>query len=117
MAAAPWKVRSLSPRSDLAAAWYVSGAGGLDLHGHVGEHELDALEVGDRLAELLALLDVALGVVEGALRDAEGLGRDRDAGVVQGLHRRGEAGALLADHAVGRDANVVEVDLARRASP
>ncbi len=90
------------------------GAGGLDLHGHVGEHELDALEVGDRLAELLAFLDVALGVVEGALGDAEGLGRDGDAGVVQGLHRGGEAGALGADHAVGGDADVVEVDLAGR---
>ncbi|MGX1483809.1 hypothetical protein RKD45_002885 [Streptomyces griseus] len=34
--------------------------------------------------------------------------------MVQGLHRGGEAGALLADHAVGGDADVVEVDLARR---
>ena len=35
-------------------------ARGLELHRHVGEHELDALEVGDVLAELLALLDVAV---------------------------------------------------------
>jgi hypothetical protein len=31
----------------------------LQLHGRVGDHELQALEVGDRPAELLALPDVA----------------------------------------------------------
>ena len=56
---------------------------GLELHGHVGEHELDALEVGDPLAELLALLDVRDGLVERALRDADGLGADGDPGVVE----------------------------------
>src|SRR6266536_1298021 len=47
--------------------------GRLDLHGHVGEHELDALEIGDRVVELVAFLDVATGEVEGPLGDADGL--------------------------------------------
>ena len=78
----------MKPRFGLAAL----GAGGggvdhqprgLDLHRHVGEHELHALEVGDRLAELLALLDVGDRRVERALRDADGLRADRRAGVVE----------------------------------
>ena len=92
-------------------------AGGLDLHAHVGEQELQALEVRDRLAELLALLGVAERVVERALGDADRLRGDGDAGVVEGLHRGLEAGALGADHPVGGDPHVVEVDLAGRASP
>src|SRR4051794_24431687 len=48
----------------------------LRLHGHVGEHELQALKVGDRSPELLAGLDVAGRVVDSALGDADGLGAD-----------------------------------------
>ena len=66
--------------------------------------------------ELLALLGVAEGEVEGALGDADGLRGDRDPGVVEGLHRGLEAGALVADHPVGGDPDVVEVDLAGRAA-
>ena len=87
-------------------------AGGLDLHAHVGEQELQSLEVGDRLAELLPLLGVGQRVVDRALRDADGLGGDGDPGVVEGAHRGLEAGALLADHPVGGDPDLVEVDLA-----
>ena len=117
MAAAPKKVRSASPRSDSAGGDVGQLAGRLELHGHVGEHELQALELGDRLAELLALLDVAERVVQRALGDADGLRGDGDAGVVQGPHRDLEAGALRADHPVAGDADVVEVELAGRASP
>ena len=46
------------------------------------------------LAELLALLDVARGVVERALGDADRLRADREPGVVQGAQRGREAGAL-----------------------
>src|SRR5207302_815354 len=45
---------------------------GVHLHGHVREHELDALERGDRLAELLPLLRVPRGRVERRLADADG---------------------------------------------
>ena len=54
--------------------------GGLDLHLHVGEHELHALEVGDALPELPAVLDVGDRGVERALGDADGLRADRRAG-------------------------------------
>ena len=85
-------------------------AGGLDLHRHVGEHELHALELGDRLAELLALPRVADGVVKRPLGDAERLRGDRDPGVVEGGDGGLEPGSLRADHAVGRDAGVLEDD-------
>ena len=92
-------------------------AGGLDLHAHVGEQELQTLEVADRLPELLALLGVAECVVERALGDADGLSGDRDPGVVERAHRGLEAGALVADHPIGRQADVVEVHLAGRGCP
>jgi len=50
--------------------------GGVDLHRHVGEHELEALEVGDRVPELLALLHVLHRQVERALREPERLRTD-----------------------------------------
>jgi hypothetical protein len=70
-------------------------AGCLDLHGHVGEHELNTLEFGHRVAELLALLHIADGVVERALGDAECLGGDGDPGVVE-ASTSAAAGAILA---------------------
>ena len=112
MAAAPKNVRSESPRSEPAGCGVGELPGRLHLHAHVGDHELQALEVADGMAELLALLHVVQRVVECALRDAHGLRGDRDAGVVQRLHRDAEALADLADDAVAGDADVVEVDLA-----
>ena len=91
-------------------------ASGLELHAHVGEHELQALELADGLAELLALLDVAQRVVQRALRDADRLGADGDAGVVEGAQRDLQALALGAHEPVGRDARVGEVQLAGRAA-
>ena len=69
------------------------------------------------LPNCCALLGVAQRVVERALGDADRLRGDRDPGVVEGPHRGLEAGALGADHPVGGDPHVVEVDLAGRASP
>jgi hypothetical protein len=48
-----------------------------DAHRHVGEHELHALEIGDRLLELLALLRIGDRRVERALREADALRADR----------------------------------------
>jgi hypothetical protein len=48
----------------------------LHLHGHVGEHELDPLEVHDPLAELPSLAPVGERQVQRSLRDTDGLGRD-----------------------------------------
>ena len=49
-------------------------AGGVDLGGHVGEHERDRLVHDDRLAERLALLGVVEGVLVGGAGDADGHG-------------------------------------------
>jgi hypothetical protein len=46
-------------------------ARGLQLRLHVGQRELRRLEVGDRLAELLAILGVGDRLVEAALRASE----------------------------------------------
>src|SRR5882762_3461364 len=51
-------------------------AGGLDLSGHVREHEGDRLVLDQRLAELLALLRVLEGELEGGPRDAQRLRPD-----------------------------------------
>ena len=87
-------------------------AGGLELHRHVGEHELHALEVGDRLAELAPLPDVRERLVERPLGDADGLGADGDAGVVERREGDLQPGADLADDAVAGDAGAVEDELA-----
>ena len=92
-AAADAKVRrGPSPRSwptSDRAAWQVEAGPGLpsSFMAHVGQHELHALELADRLAELLGLFHVPHGVVQRALGDAEGLGGDRDPRVVQGGQR------------------------------
>src|SRR5690606_27975461 len=82
----------------------------------VGEHELQALEVGDPLAEGLALLDVAEGEVERTLRDADRLGTDRDAGVVEGAQGVLETLTRVADQVLAGDADVVEEELPGRRS-
>jgi hypothetical protein len=58
-------------------------ARGVDLRGHVGEHELDGLEVGDRLAERLALLRVIARRFVRAAGDADGQRADGDAAAVE----------------------------------
>src|SRR5215470_10717972 len=69
----------------------------VDLHGHVGEFELDSLEVEDRLAELFALLRVFQGRFVRALRYAERQRGYRDAPAVQNLHGVDEAAPGLAN--------------------
>ena len=88
-------------------------AGRVDGGRHVGEHELQALEVGDLAAELLALLHVAGREVERALRDTERLRADERPGTVERAHRVREPLALLADQVLGRHHALVEHDLAR----
>src|SRR5439155_12320403 len=46
-------------------------AGGVNLGRHVREHPLDRLEIGDRLAERLALLGVRQGVLKARARDPD----------------------------------------------
>ena len=50
-----------------SGAFIDEGARSLDLHRHIGQHELDPLEFGDQLLELLAFLRVADAGIERAL--------------------------------------------------
>src|SRR5882672_8288574 len=89
-------------------------AGGLDLSGDVGKHELNALEARDRRPELMALLDVIERVLERTLCDPERLGADARPRAVE--HRQGdlEACALFAKPVRGRDLDVLEDQLGGR---
>ncbi len=88
----------------------LAGGGGADFH--VGELELDRLELVDRLAELAALAGVGDGVVGGALGDSDGLGGGAEARALERAERDAQAAADLADHVGLRYANVLEDRLA-----
>src|SRR5580765_1233910 len=79
---------------------------------HVGEHPRDQLVLRDRLAHRLAALGVLERVAGRALCEAEALRADARPGAVEDAHRDPEALAFLAEQVVGRDAAVVEEDLA-----
>ena len=85
---------------------------GVDLDLAVGEHRLDQLEVGDRLAEGLALVGVAQRRIERAPGVTGRRRADRDAPVVEALHRKDEALAgLAAEQCITRHAHIVEHDV------
>src|SRR3954453_7393664 len=90
----------------------LAGGGGPRLH--VGELELDALEVVDRRAERDALLRVLVGVVGRALRDPDRLRRGAQPRPLEHGQRHRVALALGADHVRGRHAHVLEDRRARR---
>ena len=75
---------------------------------HVGQLELDPLELVDRLAELAALARVADGVVGRALRDSDGLRGGAQARALERAQRDRQALADLADHVLLGHAHVVE---------
>ena len=102
-AAAEITVRSGVAALGLRRGGVDQGTGGLDPHRHVGQHELDALEVGDGLTELLALSGVGQRLVKRPLCHPDGLGADRQPGVVEGGQRGLKAGTGLADDAIGRE--------------
>ena len=101
------------PASSSEHARYTSSARGVDLRRHVGEHELEALEVGEPRAELPALLHVAGRELERAAGDAERLRAHERPRAVERAHRVVEAAALVADEVLGRHRALVEHDLAR----
>src|SRR3954452_4999793 len=75
---------------------------------HVGELELDALEVVDRLAERDPLLGVLVRVVGRALGDADRLRRGAQARALEHGERHRQALALDADEVLVRHAHVLE---------
>ena len=87
--------------------------GPLHLGRHVGEQELQPLELADRLAELLALPGVRHGVGERGLRDAGGDRGDAEPAGVEGRERDPHAVALVADALRGRDPGALEDHLGR----
>src|ERR1043166_7461288 len=80
------EVVTSSPRSRRAPARWAS-ARALPPRGHVGELELHALELAQRLTELLALVAVRHRMLERPPRDAHRLHRDPQPAGVEALHR------------------------------
>src|SRR5438132_7317908 len=91
----------------------------LEARRHVGQHELDRLQLGDRAAEGGALLRVGERVLERGAADAEAPGGDAGAAAGEQAERLLEALVLLADEILRRHAHVLEDDLRRvaRAQP
>ncbi len=85
----------------------------LDLRRHVGEVGHDHLVVSDRLSEGLALVGVLERRLVRALGDAQRLGGDADAAVVEGVHGDGEPVADAFDGVFNRHFAVVEHERAR----
>ena len=79
---------------------------------HLGELELHALEIGDGLAELLALFGVGDGVIERALGETDHLRADGDAALVERFDGDLVALADFAEDVRGGDAAIVENQLA-----
>ena len=75
---------------------------------HVGERELGVLEIGDRLAELLAFLGIADRLIEAALRAAQRAGADVEPPAVEPGHGETEAVALRADAVGDRHSHILE---------
>src|SRR4029077_11923869 len=84
---------------------------GFDLSRHVGEHELDPLEAGNRLSELLPLLRVIQRIVERAFGYAERLGADSRSRSIKNRERDLETRSLLTQTIGRRDFDVVEHEL------
>eukprot|EP01137_Pigoraptor_chileana_P021862 Opistho-2@86090 len=103
-------------RGDLCRRHIEQGARGFEVSRHVGEHELRVLEIGDRLAELLAVLGIGDRFVEAALRAAERAGTDVEASAVEPRHRKAESVALGADEVFDGDAAILEDHLGGRRS-
>ena len=68
----------------------------LDLSLHIGQHELDGLEVGDGLPKLFPLLGIIARSLKGRLGNPDGLGSDPDAPRIQDGQGDAEAGPLFA---------------------
>ena len=85
---------------------------GLDLGAHFGQLELDGLELGDGLAERLALLRIPERVLERALGHPHHLGPDADAALVQRLDGDLVALAHLAQDVVLGHAHALQDQLA-----
>src|SRR2546425_6044560 len=89
-------------------------AGGLELRPRLGKLELDGLEIRDRFAELLALLSVLEGRIEGAAGHTDHLRADADAAGIEGLNGYLVADADVTDEIRGRHLAMIENQFGRR---
>ena len=85
----------------------------LDFDGTVGQHPLDGLVVGNRLAKGFSLTRVVHPELQQPLRLADGSRGDRQAPTADPLHRQAKAVANFAQNVAGRHAHVVEPHVGR----
>ena len=78
----------------------------------IGDHRLDQLEIGERLAELLALARISHRVGDQPLGDADADRGDMQPAAIEHPHRDLEALAFLAEPVGGRHRRLVEIDVA-----
>ena len=79
---------------------------GFDVFGHIGQHPLHALELGDLLFELLPLLSVVQGGFQPCLTDTNRERCNADAPFVEHTHHHMETTAFIAQKSVGRESHV-----------
>ena len=84
---------------------------------HPADLVLDQLEVGQRPAELVAIVDVVDRLVQQPLGRPHRARPQADAAVVEDLHRDVEALAGLAEHVLGRHPHVLEVEAPQVVAP
>ena len=87
-------------------------AGSLDLSCDLAHLELQALELGNRAAELLALKGVADAALKRTLRETDHLGANTDTALVEDLNGNLVALAFLANEVLDRHLDLVKVDSA-----
>ena len=88
------------------------GPAGVQRHIHVGELALHQLEGADRLAELLALVDVGQHHVEAGLHDSEGPGREHRSLVIEPGHQHPHPAVHRPEHILLRHLAVLEHEFA-----
>src|SRR5207249_9650651 len=87
----------------------------MQLHGRVGDHELDRLAIRERTAESRPYLRILDHHVERPLGDADGAGAvAADATFLNPLLRDGEALSFAADEVRRRHAHILEENLTGR---
>src|SRR5262249_31989861 len=83
------------------------------LFGHIGHHELYALELDDAAPRLAALVDVSNGVLESGARNSEGMGRDAGTRAIEGGKEYLQPIPGLSNEIGARHAAVVEDERGR----
>ena len=89
-------------------------AGCLEFDFHLGQAELQRLELVDGFAECLAFGHVDQRRIECRLRRAQRTGRNVQATTVESCHRIAEPFAFFAQEVVGRDFDIVHLNLTGR---